>query len=148
MPPASPAPPQVSASPRVRLGRLALEAALAAPDVVDAEVGPSRLRVTVDSSANLLRGVSVTAEADGRYGVDLCLVAGMVSLVALGDEVQRRVREGARRDGLADQLGTINVEFARLVSPEEAQQQAEDVLEVATGTAAVAALTPAEESGR
>lgn len=149
MPPASPAPPQVSGSLRMRLARVALDAALAAPGVVDAEVGSNRVRVTGDSPANLLRGVSVTAEGDGRYGVDLCLVAAMVPLVTLGDEVRRRVRESAGRHGLAGELGSIDVEFSRLVSPEEAQQQAEDVLTVAAGAAPARACgAPAGDDGR
>ena len=78
------------------------------------------LRVTADPPAGLLRGVSVTAERDGRYAVDLRLVARMTPLMPLGDAVRRRVIASARRaQGLADQLGSINVEFARVLAPEE-----------------------------
>lgn len=123
MPPAPLAPLlQVGASPRVRLARLALDAAQAVPDVLGTEAGLHGVRVTADPSAGLLRGVSVTAQADGRYTVDLSLVARMVPLVALGEEVRRRVQASARRDGLADQLGTVNVEFARLLTSEEARR--------------------------
>jgi len=104
----------------VRLARLGLEAALAVPDVLSGEAGVHGLRVTADPPAGLLRGVSVTAEAAGSYAVDLRLVVRMVPLVALGDEVRRRVRGSARRAGLDAALGAVNVEFAHLVGPDEA----------------------------
>src|SRR3954470_22306745 len=117
---ARPAPPlEVSPSPRVRLARIALEAALTTPDVLGAEAGSHGVHVTADPPGRLLRGVSVIAQADGRYGVYVSLVARVVPLVALGDEVRRRVQASARRHGLADQLGTVDVEFARLLTAEE-----------------------------
>ena len=122
MPPAALAPPlQSRASDRVRLARLALDAALVVPDVLGAEAGVHGVRVTADPPAGPLRGVSVIAQADGRYAVDLRLVARIVPLVTLGEEVRRRVQASALRDGLADRLGTVNVEFARLLTPDEAR---------------------------
>jgi hypothetical protein len=122
MPSAAPAPSMTGAvSPRVALARLALEAALAMPDVVAGDAGMNGLRVTADPAAGLLRGVSVTAERDGRYAVDLELVARMVPLMRLGETVRRRVHESARRQGLADRLGIVNVEFARVVAAGEAE---------------------------
>ena len=137
MPPAPLAPPlQVSASPRGRLARLALDAALAVPDVLGAEAGVHGVHVTADPPAGLLRGVSVIAQADGRYAVDLRLVARIVPLVALGEAVRRRVHASARRGGLADRLGTVNVEFARLLTPEEVLRDIEDARgEAAAGAA-------------
>jgi hypothetical protein len=120
------APLETRASDRLRLARLALESALVVPDVLGAEAGVHGVHVTADPSVGRLRGVSVIAQADGRYAVDLRLVARMVPLVALGEEVRRRVRASAGREGLADRLGTINVEFARLVTPEEARREVED----------------------
>ena len=116
-----PAPQDTRASDRVRLARLALDAALVVPDVLAAEAGVHGVRVTADPPAGPLRGVSVIAQADGRYAVDLRLVAGMVPLVTLGEEVRRRVQTRAGRDGLADRLGTVNVEFARLLTPDEVE---------------------------
>src|SRR3954449_8112305 len=107
------------ASPRVVLARLALEAALAVPGVVAGEAGRHNLRVTVVSAGIPLRGVSVTAERGGRYAVDLCLVARMTPLIPLADAVRRRVIASAARQGLADQLGTIDVEFAQVLAPGE-----------------------------
>jgi hypothetical protein len=122
-PPLAPLP-RPNASPRVRLARVALRAALAVPDVVGAEADARHLRVTADPGAGLLRGVSVTAEDDDRFAVDLRLVARMVPLVPLGAEVRRRVWASARREVLAAELGSVNVEFARVLAPEEALRAA------------------------
>ena len=133
-----PAPRDTRASDRVRLARLALDAALVVPDVLGAEAGVHGVHVTADPPAGPLRGVSVIAQADGRYAVDLRLVARMVPLVALGEEVRRRVQASAGRDGLADRLGTVNVEFARLLTPDEARREIED----AHGAAGAAPAAP------
>src|SRR5450755_2053821 len=109
-------------SPRVRLARLALEGALAVPNVVAAEAGLHGMRVIADPPGGVLRGVSVTADGGGRYAVDLCLVACLAPLVPLGEEVRRRVQAGAQRNGLADQLSTVSVEFARVLTPAEARE--------------------------
>ena len=66
-----------------------------------------------------MRGASVCALADGSYGVDLCLVAGIVPLLELAEEVRSKVRARVQRDGLIAQLGEVNVEFVRVLSPEE-----------------------------
>ena len=121
-----PAPLETGASDRVRLARLALDAALVVPDVLGAEAGLHGVRVTADPPARLLRGVSVIAQPDGRYAVDLRLVALMVPLVALAEEVRRRVQASAGRRGLADRLGTVNVEFARLLTADEARRDTVD----------------------
>jgi hypothetical protein len=120
-------------SPRLALAHLALDAALGVPDVLGGEADPAGLRVTADLSAGLLlRGVSVTAEADGRYAIDLRLLARVVPLVPLGDEIERRVQARADRDGLADQVGPVRVEFARVLTPEDVERErtARDQLEV------------------
>ena len=108
------------------------------PDVLGAEAGVHGVHVTADPPAGPLRGVSVIAQADGRYAVDLRLVARMVPLVALGEEVRRRVQASAGRGGLADRLGTVNVEFARLLTPDEARREIED----ARGAAGAAPAAP------
>jgi len=101
------------------LARVALEAALAVPDIVAGDAGIHGLRVTADPAAGLLRGVSVTAERDGRYTADLALVARMRPLLPLGDTVRRRVFASARRRGFADDLAAVNVEFVRLAAGED-----------------------------
>ena len=122
-----PAPLETRASDRVRLARLALDAALVVPGVLAAEGGVHGVHVTADPPAGRLRGVSVIAQADGRYAVDLRLVARMVPLVALGEEVRRRVQASAGRRGLADRLGAVNVEFARLLTAAEARRDTVNV---------------------
>lgn len=120
MPSAASSPSTASvASPRVALACLALEAALAVPEIVAGEAGIHNLRVTVDPAGRWLRGVSVIAERDGRYAVDLCLVARMTPLIPLAEAVRRRVIASSARQGLADQVGSINVEFARVLAPGE-----------------------------
>lgn len=140
MPSPSPAPATAGATRRVALARLALDAALAVPDVVAGDAGMHGLRVTADPRAGLLRGVSVTAERDGRYAVDLRLVARLAPLVALGEAVRRRVQDSARRQGFADQLGGVNVEFARIAEPGDVEPAPAPVV---AGIADVPALPPA-----
>ena len=118
-------------SPRVRLARLALDAALALPDVLGGEAGPHGVRVTADRPG-VLRGVSVTADGEGRYAVDLRLVARVVPLVPLSEEIRQRVRLRAGREGLEDELGLVNVEFGRLVTDEEVVAEAALAAEAAT----------------
>jgi len=133
-----------SGSPRADLARLALDAALGLPDVLGGEAGPHGLRVTADPSGGLVRGVSVTAEGEGRYAVDLNLIARVVPLVALGEEIQRRVRARAEREGLAGRLGLVNVEFARLLTGDEALAEAAAAhTQAPTGPPPVAPVGPA-----
>jgi hypothetical protein len=77
------------------------------------------LRVTADPPAGPLIGVSATAQADGRYAVDLSLVADMVPLHELAEQVRERVLKRTRGERLEEALGSINVEFAYMVTREE-----------------------------
>jgi hypothetical protein len=115
----SPDRPEAAGSLRVSVARAALEAALQAPGVVGSDPGPSRLRVTADPPASPLIGVSATAQADGRYAVDLSLVADMVPLHELAEQVRERVRKRTSGERLAEVLGSINVDFAYVVTREE-----------------------------
>ena len=73
-------------------------------------------------------------QADGRYAVDFSLVADMVPLPALADQVRERVRKRARGERLEELLGSINVEFAYVVTREElAAAAAEREVEEALG---------------
>jgi hypothetical protein len=110
--------PAHSSSDRVRLARLALTTALAVPDVVRAEAGSGVPRVTADGR-ELLTGVSVIAQADGRYAIDLRLIARLVSLRPLADNIRARVQAAAARSGLAALLGSIDVEFADVLTADE-----------------------------
>jgi hypothetical protein len=149
--------PEVGGSVRVDVARAALQAALEAPAVLGSDSGPRGLRVTADPPFGLLVGVSATAQADGRYAVDLSLVASMVPLPELAEEVRDRVRKRAGREHVEDVLGSINVEFASVVTAEEfaaaaAEQQVQEALaaeEIAAATAVAedAAEPSAPESG-
>lgn len=111
--------PEAAGSLRVRVARAALHAALQAPGVVGSDPGPGRLRVTADPPAGPLVGVSATAQADGRYGIDLSLVADMVPLPELAEQVRERVRKRTRGERLEELLGSINVDFAYVMTTEE-----------------------------
>lgn len=111
--------PRSLGSDRVRLAREALAAALSLPDVFAGDAGLPPIRVTADTDGALLRGVSVTAQADGRYSVDLRLVCAIVPLGALSEQVRRRVHAGARRADLGHRLGAVNIEIAHVRTPAE-----------------------------
>jgi hypothetical protein len=129
------------------MARFALEAALAAPNVVAAEAGLQGMRVTADPAGGVLRGVSVISEGGGRYGVDLCLVACVAPLVALGEEVRRRVQASAQRNGLDDQLGSVNVEFARVLTPAEVREAELLASELAAAAALCTPVAPVPSAG-
>lgn len=137
--------PQVGRSVRAGVARAALQAALEMPGVLGSDSGPSRGRVTVDPDSGPLIGVLVTAQSDGRYAVDLSLVADMVPLPALAEEVRARVRRRVDDEELGGVLGVVNVEFAYVVTADEfaaaiaAEQQVEDAI-VAEELGAVAAI--------
>lgn len=142
--------PEAAGSLRVRVARTALQAALQAPGVVGSDPGPSRVRVTADPPADPLVGVSATAQADGRYAVDLSLVADMVPLPALAEEVRKRVRKRTQTERLAELLGSINVEFAYVVTREElaaaaAEREAEEALAAEKLALAAASAEPAPQ---
>lgn len=128
---------------RSQLARLALDAAAAVPGVVGVDAGPHGLWVTADPPTGVLVGVSVVAQADGCYAVDLCLVAGIVPLLELGNDVRRSVQARAGREGVADQVGSVNVQFERVLSDEEIREQARRAQEqVLAELAAEALATP------
>ncbi len=107
-----------SSSDRVRLARVALASALAVPDAVRGEAGQGVPRVTADGP-ELLVGVSANAEANGRYAIDLRLLARWVPLWPLADHVRARVHTAAARAGLAASLGSVDVEFIDVLTAEE-----------------------------
>jgi hypothetical protein len=129
-------PSQVGDASRVVLARLALDVVSTIPGVVGTDAGPGGLYVTADPPFGILRGVSVIAQSEGGYELDLCLVARMVPLLPLGEEIRRRLRARAAREGLADQLGTVNVEFARALSGGETMIEVSGA-EVTVGAEAV-----------
>lgn len=141
MPPVPPT--QVGDASRVALARLALDVVSRVPGVAGTDAGPGGLCVTADPPSGVLRGVSVVAQPDGRYEVDLCLVARMVPLLSLGEEIRRQLRARAVREGLADELGTVNVEFSRALGAGEIMVEVVDPdAPVAAGPTDVVAGSP------
>jgi hypothetical protein len=115
---------------------------LEVPGVLGSDSGPSGARVTADPVSGTLIGVLATAQPDGRYAVDLSLVADMVPLPALAEKVRAHVRKRVNGEQLGTVLGAVNVEFASVVTAEEfavtaAEQQQQAIL--AEGLAADAA---------
>jgi hypothetical protein len=116
---------------------------LEVPGVLGSDPGPSGVRVTADPASGALIGVSATAQSDDRYAIDLSLVADMVPLPALAEDVRARVRRRADGERLGAVLGAVNVEFASVVTAEEfavaaAEQQIDKAIlaeELAAGTA-------------
>jgi hypothetical protein len=116
---------------------------LEVPGVLGADLGPSGGRVTADPTFGPLIGVLATAQSDGRYAVDVSLVADMVPLPALAEAVRARVRKRMDGEQLGDELGVVNVEFAHVVTAEEfaatvAEQQIEEAIVAEERAAAVA----------
>jgi hypothetical protein len=117
---------------------------LEVPGVLGSDSGPSGARVTADPVSGALIGVLATAQSDGRYAVDLSLVADMVPLPALAEKVRAHVRKRVDGEELGTVLGAVNVEFASIVTAEEfavtaAEQQQRAILaaERAAGAATV-----------
>lgn len=101
---------------RVRLARLAHDAALADPGVSALDAGPTGVRATRDGP-ELLPGVVSAAVAGGRYELDLHLVAVPEDLRATGERVRSAVATSAAQQGLGDQLASVSVRIEDVVAP-------------------------------
>jgi hypothetical protein len=120
------------------------------PGVLGPDPGPGGVRVTADAASGPLIGVSATAQSDGRYAIDLSLVADMVPLPALAEEVKSGVRRRADGEQLGTVLGAVNVEFASVATPEEFASAAavQQVEEATLAEAAAASAAIAEEAAQ
>lgn len=115
----SAAPPAVPASsPRSRLARVALHAVMRLDEVGHGVAGPQRVWATIDAG-ELLRGVVAAARPDGRFDLELHLVAQwpVGPLDELADRARARVQREARRAGLDDVLGAVAVAFEDVREP-------------------------------
>ena len=100
--------------------------------MLGSDSGPGGRWVTGEPASGALIGVLATAQSDGRYAVDLSLVADMVPLPALAEDVRARVRKRVDGEQLEDVLGAVNVEFAYVMTAEEfAATAAEEQIEEA-----------------
>jgi hypothetical protein len=101
-------------SQRVRIARVALEAALSVEGVNGWDAGAAGLRAT-RGGGDTVPGVVATADGEGTVSVDLFLVARPVPLPALAARVRERVGRGAAAHGLDHALGPVNIRFEDLV---------------------------------
>lgn len=95
---------------RLRLARIALEAALTAPGVVAGHDGPVGLRAT-RVGGERLRGVVAAADASGGYAVALHLVTRLVPLQPLGTLIRDEVEMRVAAAGLAAELARLDIVF-------------------------------------
>jgi hypothetical protein len=120
--------PSAPPSDRVRLARLALDAALAQDGVASGTDGPFKLWVTLDQGQRY-PGVMASVLPDGTHSVRLHLVVEPVPLHPLADKIRERVVADATAAGLEDRLGPVDVVFEDLADPDGAPSVAtgEDV---------------------
>lgn len=111
-----------SGSPRSQLARVALEAASDLPEIAGGVRGARRVWATLDAG-EILEGVVATARPDGRFDLELHLVAQwpFESLFALADQVRARVWRAVQRADLEPALANVAVSFedVRVASGEE-----------------------------
>jgi hypothetical protein len=104
--------PAQAGSDRVRLARLARDAALRVPGVAGTDAGRTGRFVTVGDGQHL-PGVLCVA-GTGGYDVSLRLVCELVPLAELGE----RVRAAVRRSAAGLPLESVSIHVAGLVGPE------------------------------
>ncbi len=106
-------------SPRVAVARVAEQVLGHLPGVA-LTAGPAQRWVTPDG-ARPIPGVVATAQADGRYELELHLIVAWPPepFERLGDEVRRRIRAAAKRSGLETQLGEIEIHIDGVQGPDE-----------------------------
>jgi len=106
----------VVGSERLRLARLARQAARRVPGVVRTDPGPMGRFVTVGGGERL-EGVVCAAAKGGGYDVSLRLVCDLVPLLALGEQVRAAVQRAARVSGIA--LESVGVHVVALAGAQE-----------------------------
>jgi hypothetical protein len=105
-------PGRLGESERLRLARLARDAALAVSGVVACDAGPVGGFVTV-SGGRRIEGVTCLAAAGGGYDVSLNLICRLVCLPVLGDRVRSAVQSAGARAGIA--VACVSVRIAQVV---------------------------------
>lgn len=121
------APRAAAPSPRARLARLAGEAALGAPGVVALSTGPGGQWVAADRGERLT-GVGAAARSDGRYDVRVAVTVAEPTrpLGELAEAIRERLVAAAGDEGLAAELGAVDVAIADIVSREEEEREEEE----------------------
>jgi hypothetical protein len=107
-------PPAGSGSPRIRLARLAEQAALRVPGVVRTDPGTAGTFGTA-SAGERITGVRCVAADAGGYEVALRLVCGLVPLDLVAQAVRGAVLAAADRAGIL--VSAVDVHIADVVAP-------------------------------
>lgn len=101
-------------SDRVRLTRAAREATLRVPGVVATDTGPMGLYVTVVGGERL-EGIICAAANDSGYDISVRVIAGLVSLPDLSDQITAAITRAAGRVGVS--CRSVSIHFADLLAP-------------------------------
>jgi hypothetical protein len=101
-------------SDRARLTRAAREAILRVPGVVATDTGPMGLYVTV-AGGERLEGIICAAATDGGYDISVRVIAGVVSLPDLSEEITAAITRAAGRLGVS--CSSVSIHFADLLAP-------------------------------
>ena len=109
-------PPPGRPSARLRIARLAADAALAVPGVAGLEAGPVGRRVT-SGGGQRVAGVVVGALRDGRYEVHLHVACELLPLPALAERIRSAVLAGTASAGLGGVCGPVHVHIERIADP-------------------------------
>jgi hypothetical protein len=109
----------VSVSRAGKVARLARDAARSLDEVAGATSGGGRWATPDRDGA--VEGAIAVARPDGRFDVELHLVARLVPLHALGERIRERIDRDARRAGIVELLGPVDIVFEN-VEPAPARQ--------------------------
>jgi hypothetical protein len=101
-------------SDRARLAWAARAATLRVPGVVATDTGPMGLYVTV-TGGDRFEGIICAAGNHGGYDVSVRVIAGLVSLPDLSEQITAAIRQAADRVGVS--CCSISIHFADLLIP-------------------------------
>lgn len=104
-------------SDRVRLAKAARDAALRVPGVVATDIGPMGLDVTA-AGGERLEGIICAAANDGGYDISVRLIAGLVSLPDLSEQIAAAIARAAARVGVP--CSSVSIHFADLLAAGDA----------------------------
>lgn len=111
----APRPSTGQSTPRAALARLVHEVALGARGVVALD-DRRPLASTAGEGGERVRGVWCVAEPSGRYEVHIYITVHPVSIPALTERIRQGVRDAARRQGLTEEVGAIEVVVVDIVT--------------------------------
>lgn len=103
----------ISTSRAAKVARLARDAARSFDEVVDATSGRGRWATPGRDGA--VEGAIAVARPDGRFDVELHLVARPVPLHPLGERIRERLERDARNAGVAELVGPVDIAFEDVV---------------------------------